>query len=673
MQQTRIGKFVNELRKKTDNEQLAKRAKRLVRSWQKLVNAGDGESGSVNGERVELVSQHPAVAALQGTGRIGSCPGSPCSPVPARTSSPGNTRRTNASPGLRGIRCSTPNLQSSRLSPGAGRSPLIPGVKPGTPKLQLARDGVPSPNAGNRSAMPQLSPLVTSSVVQSITHSRNCSPVVKHCVVQSKTVSGNSPVIRDAVLPTLPPISPSHSEKSFNSKRASTITQNDFCVGSSRSQSPNLGRPSTPKSRSKTKSPSAGSPVVSWNDDSNSSWTSEGSKSRNLKSDDCFNFMNNDSPCSQFSVNTNHSAKKLKENHSKAFVSKSSDNCSRKDQNDTSKTYVANRKRIRTENSDSLSPMKHLKVDKKLGLSKRNKSDTSVVNGAVKSYKNRHGDKLLSSSYVSAKESHSDLTPSGIDQSSDSLKKSPKIDVLKSSRTPKVKTTAQLIAELQQKTGTSNVGNDLIQKLNKNEIIREVDVQQFVLPPGVGPKRRKKAGDNLNFQNMPSSSISLSRTKTELVEKFLETSVRSSTVEDVCSYKDDSVEGCESSLTSSQVPHSKVMRDKYKRSPSKTQKDLEPETVKADTVEPVLNEQQIYELLPPLDPNSIDWGSCDYDPPEPYEVTEDHVLKLHSDPWAGVNGCYDHDDVWHDWTEMMSVSTVDGEYLHVLPYVITDD
>ncbi|XP_076331286.1 uncharacterized protein LOC143236725 isoform X2 [Tachypleus tridentatus] len=38
LEQTRLGKYVNELRKKTSNEQLARRAKALIKSWLKLLN-----------------------------------------------------------------------------------------------------------------------------------------------------------------------------------------------------------------------------------------------------------------------------------------------------------------------------------------------------------------------------------------------------------------------------------------------------------------------------------------------------------------------------------------------------------------------------------------------------------------------------------------------------------
>ena len=49
MQQTRLGKFVNELRRKTEDRDLSRRAKNLVRIWQQVA-LGNGHSVEVNGD-----------------------------------------------------------------------------------------------------------------------------------------------------------------------------------------------------------------------------------------------------------------------------------------------------------------------------------------------------------------------------------------------------------------------------------------------------------------------------------------------------------------------------------------------------------------------------------------------------------------------------------------------
>nr|CAD7423938.1 unnamed protein product [Timema monikensis] len=160
LETTRLGKYINDLRRKTSNESLAKRAKDLVRRWRNMISAPSTSPHQTNGANFASRALSP--------GRLSR--GSTLSPVPPRTLSPGlppapvvrsSARGTGpvVSPATSSDKSTSPGLPSHQSSSntrlGASRPPT-PSVQSKTPRRVkpespiLASDSVPKTHAENK-------------------------------------------------------------------------------------------------------------------------------------------------------------------------------------------------------------------------------------------------------------------------------------------------------------------------------------------------------------------------------------------------------------------------------------------------------------------------------------------------------------------------------------------
>ncbi|XP_064617168.1 mediator of RNA polymerase II transcription subunit 26-like [Liolophura sinensis] len=586
LEQTRIGKTINELRKKTKNEELAKRAKRLVRSWQKLVSGG-GDSGATNGDPSGALP-HPCVAMLQGSPR--SRPNSPASVL------------SNISPGLSISRPGTP------LTPGSKSSLTSNRVKsrPQTPNsvgsgARLQTNVSPKLHFGGRiGAQPN-----QNATSENLGHRQTLSPLITG--TKGRTLS---PAVSGGIR-----VSPS-SDRGKTKKPDKNAVQNVNHSNGNKNLSPALYGVNSELSRSPAL-PGVNSEL------SRSDLAAQKKRSRTEADTDS-------SSTKRLSVRTGWTA------------------------GDNSCQPPANQLNQERRHSPVNGMVKH-------------SGKSSGLKGFVRESHYRpattlHGSKpatVTSPSLDDSRDSDSFSAKRTINFSvqnklgdadkpgKESLVKPPKA---------RVKTTAELIAELQAKSDT--VDRKTLERIASVE--READdLNQSVVPAGALPRARRKPNEAVTPLTGSRGRGKLSPNKTELVEKFLLSSVASpSPVEDFHCFKDED-------HSSDSLNHSEHS--------AKLDSSLDPVREQSTATGPGLVDP--LSLLPPLNLEEIVWDEEEDEgvlETGKRSVTNIDVERLSNYHWMGVNGTYDSAGNWRDWMQTYSVPTFDGEVLHILPYVNID-
>lgn len=207
-------------------------------------------------------------------------------------------------------------------------------------------------------------------------------------------------------------------------------------------------------------------------------------------------------------------------------------------------------------------------------------------------------------------------------------------------RTPKVKTTQELVASLRCRSG------EMLPAEN------QASLANCVLP----------------------GADELTRNKTEHIAKFLRShsELQNEDSIDLIKSSRDELRPCPESL-----PSQSSIGPAHSSSSSST---IAPSPLPEETPERTLEE--ILSRLPPLDARAIQWEESQSPPvssPAPKIVTEDDVDRLHTKHIVGLNGCEDHsgktnsgEDGFCEWHEMVSRTSFNGELLHILPYVVID-
>ncbi|XP_021939391.1 mediator of RNA polymerase II transcription subunit 26 isoform X2 [Zootermopsis nevadensis] len=248
-------------------------------------------------------------------------------------------------------------------------------------------------------------------------------------------------------------------------------------------------------------------------------------------------------------------------------------------------------------------------------------------------------------------------------------------------RTPKVKTTQELVASVQAKTGGAS-GTLPEDKLgNLNVLLSE--------------NKPSLAKCILMSRGTPTDALEISRNKTEHIAKFLQSQSELHPIqEDPSIVPLAEMEDLRLQKHLRGLPGSSG-GDNYNSSPaevssfSKLSKDIlqqfssSKDSQSASGIVTNIHDQTVEDILPPVDVDAICWDESvtdgtDSEPPVAKEVTEEVIRKFHTEHIENVNGnvnegasCDDSDN-FREWHETVSKRSYQGEFLHILPYVVID-
>lgn len=598
LEETRIGRLVNDIRRKTSDKQLAKRAKELVRSWQRVINGVSEVPTSVNGEGLGggASVQHRSLnkTAVSPAGSI--------------------TKSASATQFQRSV---TPNTVKSSLSPGQLPS------KPSTPSLPNASQKHSAQNVAKRS--------ISSPHLYAPSAKRLCTPPIissQPGTPDSVSSQGSRASYTAGVNEHFSPSSHSSNHRTSKMKR----TQSSDTLLAHQHQAGDLRT---------VQSASCFSPDIG--EDSNSGLNGVVIKS------------NGGADTPTHSIESKGLKTTIRFNRTSPPVP----------MNGVLETPIVKRGR---------------------GRPPKNRPSFSEDNSQISNPSPAPKPPANGSSRVTP--------PNGSTSKSLSERKNARLGILTDidtpsravSLTPKVKNTAELIQSLQAKNSLS-VGKETAQRIQSNMIYKEVDRVPSIVPDGVKPRPHQKKGAK-NDIDPPSTPVSL-KTKKEMVEKFLETSVQRSSPDDLSPLKyelprtespgngstsfEDSVEGNHESASNNNLMDVSVY-DQRSKSVKKRESSPKPGcSTELEHKDRPLSLDEIYSRYPPLDLDNFVIDDDTYEMSEPVEVGDDDIERLHSSEWAGVNGYRDAWGDWTNWANTLSLQSYNGDYLHILPYVNTDD